>query len=393
MTPHFRRALAGATMLGLLGAGAPARAAGTIKVGVIAELSGPFADIGKKLEDGIRLYQKLHGDTVAGRKVEIIVKGVNGAEPEVARREAQELVTRDGVDLLTGFGLTPNALAVAGVADAARRPMLIMNAATSIITTKSPYVARFSFTLQQVAAPLGEWAARNGIKTVFTVTTDYGPGLDAEAAFTRAFTAHGGTVVGGVRPPLNSPDFAPFLQRARDAGPDAVFAFVPAGEQCISFMKGFADRGLAQAGIRLITTGDVTEDAVLEAIGDAALGVVTTHHYSMAHDSPENRAFVKAFTEAYGPASRPDFMNVGAYDTMAAIYEVARRLDGNLDPDRFMAALKGLALQSPRGAIHIDPETRDVVQTVYVRRVERRDGRLFNVEFEKFPDVKDPGKP
>lgn len=220
----------------------------------------------------------------------------------------------------------------------------------------------------------------------------YGPGLDAEASFTRTFTAGGGTVVGGVRTPLQSPDFSPFLQRARDARPDAVFAFVPAGEQCIAFMKAFAERGLSQAGVKLITTGDVVEDAVLEAIGEPALGVVSTHHYSMAHDSPENRAFVKAYTAAHGPSARPDFMNVGAYDTMAAIFEVARRLKGDMDPDRFMAALAGLELQSPRGPIRIDPATRDVIQNVYVRRVERKDGRLFNVELETFPAVKDPGK-
>ena len=367
-----------------------AAADGVIKIGVIAELSGPFADLGKKIDDGIKLYLRQHGDVAGGKKVQVILRNVTGPAPDVAKRLAQELVTQDGVDILAGFGLTPNALAAAAIATEAKKPMLIMNAATSIITSKSPYVARFSFTLPQVAAPLGEWAAKNGIRKVFTIVSDYGPGLDAERAFGKSFAKNGGTVVGGVRVPVQNPDFAPFLQRARDAKPDAVFAFVPAGDQGIAFMKTYAQRGLAQAGIKLVTTGDVVEDAVLDAIGDSALGVVSTHHYSMAHESPENRAFVKAWVEAFGPAARPDFINVGAYDAMEAIFRVSKKLGGVIDPDRFMAEIKGLEIDSPRGHIFIDPATRDVVQTVYVRRVEKKDGRLFNVEFEKFPDVKDP---
>jgi branched-chain amino acid transport system substrate-binding protein len=382
----------GALAAALLLPGAPARAAGTIKIGVIAELSGPFADTGKKIDDGIKFFLKQRGDVVAGKKVQILMRDTTGAAPDVSRRLAQELVTRDGVDILTGFGLTPNALAAASIATQARKPMLIMNAASSVITTKSPYIVRLSFTLAQVAAPLGEWAAKNGIGTVFTIVTDYAPGLDAEAAFASAYTRHGGKVVDGVRVPMQNPDFAPYVQRARDARPDAVFAFVPSGEQAVSFMKACAQRGLSQAGIRLISTGDVTEDAVLEAIGDSALGVVTTHHYSMAHPSAENQAFVKAWTDFYGAGARPDFMNVQVYDVMTAIYEVAGKLGGAIDPDAFMAGIRGLKMMSPRGPIALDPATRDVVQTVYVRRVEKKDGRLFNIEFESFPDVKDPGK-
>jgi len=369
-----------------------ARAAdpGVIKIGVIAELSGAFADLGKKIDDGIKLYVKQNGDTVAGKKVQVIVRNVTGPAPDVAKRLAQELVTQDGVDILAGFGLTPNALAVTAVASEAKKPMLIMNAATSVITSKSPYVARFSFTLPQVSAPLGEWAAKNGIKKVFTIVSNYGPGLDAEKWFTKAFTKNGGTVVDGVRAPMENPEFAPFLQRARDSKADAVFAFVPAGDQGIAFMKAYAQRGLAAAGIKLISTGDVTEDAVLDAIGDSALGVVTTHHYSAAHDSPENQAFLKAYADAYGPSARADFINVGAYDAMEAIYRVCKTLDGVVEPDKFMAEIKKLRWNSPRGPIFVDPATRDVVQTVYVRRVEKKGGRLFNVEFDKFPEVKDP---
>ncbi|MFL5291509.1 MAG: ABC transporter substrate-binding protein [Myxococcales bacterium] len=388
----MNRILARAALVALVVAGSlPAGAEpGVIKIGVIAELSGAFADLGKKIDDGIKLYVKQNGDTVAGKKVQVIVRNVTGPAPDVAKRLAQELVTQDGVDILAGFGLTPNALAVTAVASEAKKPMLIMNAATSVITSKSPYVARFSFTLPQVSAPLGEWAAKNGIKKVFTIVSNYGPGLDAEKWFTKAFTKNGGTVVDGVRVPMENPEFAPYLSRARDAKPDAVFAFVPAGDQGIAFMKAYAQRGLAQAGIKLISTGDVTEDAVLDAIGDSALGVVTTHHYSMAHESPENQAFLKAYAEAFGPAARPDFINVGAYDAMEAIYRVCKTLDGIVDPDKFMAEIKKLRWNSPRGPIFVDPATREVVQTVYVRRVEKKGGRLFNVEFDKFPEVKDP---
>jgi len=296
------------------------------------------------------------------------------------------------VDFLAGFGLTPNALAVAPLATQAKTPMIVMNAASSIITTKSPYVARFSMTLPQVTLPMALWAAKNGVKKVYSIVSDYAPGLDAEAAFTKGFTAQGGEVVGSARVPLKNPDFAPFVQRAKDAKPQAVFIFVPAGEQGIAFVKAFTERGLREAGIKLIGPGDVVDDDVLEAMGDPTLGIITTHHYSAAHDSPENAAFKKAYAAANGGGSRPNFMAVAGYDGMAAICEVAKKLKGKLEPDTVMAALKGLALKSPRGDIHLDPETRDIVQTVYVRKVERLKDGLYNVEFDKFPDVKDPGK-
>ena len=372
---------------------AAVRAEGTIKVGLVAEFSGPFAGYGKQIHNGIKAYMKQHGDTVAGKKVEIILKDTTGPSPEVAKRLAQDLITQDKVDFIAGFGLTPNALAVAPLATQAKVPMIIMNAASSIITTKSPYVARFSMTLPQVTEPIALWASKNGIKKVFTIVSDYAPGLDAENAFTKAFSAHGGEIVGSVRVPLRNPDFAPFVQRAKDAKPDAVFIFVPAGEQGIAFVKAFTERGLQQAGIKLIGPGDVVDDDVLEAMGEPTLGIITTHHYSAAHDSPENAAFKKAYAEANGTSSRPNFMSVAGYDGMAALYEVAKKLNGKVDADRAMEVLKGLKLTSPRGPIRIDPETRDVVQTVYVRRVERTKGGLFNVEFDKFPDVKDPGKP
>jgi branched-chain amino acid transport system substrate-binding protein len=361
-------------------------------VGAVIEVTGAFASIGKQLENGMRLYMKQSGDTVAGKKVELIVKDTTGAAPDVAKRLVQELITRDKVDFIVGFGLTPNALAAAPVVTQAKKPMIIMNAATSIITTKSPYIARVSMTLPQVTAPIAQWAAKNGIKNVYSLVADYGPGIDAETQFKKSFSEAGGKIIGEVRTPLNSPDFGPFIQRIKDAKPDAVFIFLPAGEQGISFMKGFKERGLAQAGIKLIGPGDAVEDDILEAIGDAALGAITTHHYSAAHDSAVNKAFVKAYRDAYGAKSRPNFVAVGGYDGMAIVYEVSKKLGGNIDGDKAMAIIKGMKLDSPRGPILIDPETRDVVQTVYVRRVEMKDGGLYNVEFDKFPDVKDPGK-
>jgi branched-chain amino acid transport system substrate-binding protein len=283
-------------------------------------------------------------------------------------------------------------MAVAPVATEAKKPMIIMNAATSIITTKSPYIVRVSMTLPQITQPMAQWAAKNGIKKVYTVVADYGPGLDSEAAFTKAFQAAGGTMVGSVHTPLQNPDFAPFVQRVKDAKPEAVFLFLPAGEQGIAFMKAYKERGLAEAGIKLIATGDITDDSVLDAMGDPTLGLVTSFHYSASHNSPENTAFKKAYADANGTTLRPNFMAAAGYDGMAAIYEALKKTNGSTDGDKIMTALKGMKLNSPRGAIMIDPETRDVVQTVYIRKVERTGGGLYNTEFDKFPDQKDPGK-
>ena len=371
---------------------AAASAAEPLKIGMVMEMSGPFADFGMQMMNGAHAYMKVHGDTVAGRKVELIVKDTTG-KPDVAKRVAQELIANDKVDFLAGFGLTPSALAVAPLATEAKKPMIIMNAATSIITTRSPYIARVSFTLPQVTAPMATWALKNGIKKVYTLVADYGPGKDAEAQFKKTFTAGGGEIVGDVRTPLHNPEFAPFLQRIKDARPQAVFVFLPAGEQAVGFMKGFAERELDKAGVKLIATGDVTDDGVIEAMGDAPLGVITTQHYSVAHDSKENHIFLKAYAEVAKSPQRPNFMAVGAWDGMDAMYQVARRLNGNIDGDKAMSVLKGMKIDSPRGPLEIDPATRDPIETIYVRRVERlKDGKLYNVEFDKFLNVKDPAK-
>ena len=363
-----------------------------VKIGLIGEFTGPFADYGTQIYNGMKAYLKQNGDTFGGRKVEIIVKDTTGAVPDRAKRLAVDAITQDGVDMLAGFGLTPNALATAPVSAEAKKPMVIMNAATSVITARSPYIVRLSHTLPQDTQPMAQWAAKNGIKRVFVLVSDFGPGIDAEGTFVKTFTAAGGEIVGTARVPLQNPEFAPFVQRARDANPQAIFVFLPPGGQTISFIRSYEERGLAKAGIKIIATGDLTDDGVLEAMGEGTLGIVTSFHYSYAHDSPENKAFLKAYVDANGTKMRPNFMACAGYDGMAAIAEALKKTNGSTDPEKFLAALKGMKLMSPRGPIMIDPETRDIVQTVYIRRVEKAGGSLVNVEFDKFTEVRDPGK-
>ncbi len=364
-------------------------AADPFKIGLILPLTGPFASTGRQIEAACRLYIERNGDTIAGRKVELIVKDDTGLAPETTKRIAQELVVQERVNVLAGFGLTPLALAAAPVATEAKVPMVVMAAATSIIPTRSPFIVRTGFTLPQVTAPMADWAAKNSIKRVVTLVTDYGPGLDAEKTFVKRFTDGGGTIVESLRTPLRNPDYAPFLQRAKDAKPDALFVFVPSGEG-IAVMKQFAERGLAQAGIALIGTGDVVDDDILDAIGAPALGIVTSFHYSAAHASPENKAYVEAFMKA-NKGMRPNFHSVGGYDGMHLIYEAVRKTAGGAAGEKLVDAMKGMAWTSPRGPMSIDPATRDAVQTVYIRKVEMRDGHYWNVEFEKVDAVKDPG--
>ena len=363
-----------------------------LKIGVVAPFSGAFADYGKQMEAGMRAWLKLHGESVAGRKVEIIARDTGGPNPELSKRLSQELVTRDKVDFLAGYGFTPDAIAAAPVATEAKKPLVVMNAASSSVTTKSPYIVRFSMTLPQVSAPMATWAARNGIKSVYTLVADYAPGIDSENAFRAEFTKHGGQVVDSVRVPLRNPEFAPYVQRIKDAKPEAVFVFLPSGEPGVAFMKAFAERGLKKAGIRVIATGDLTDDDVLQSMGEPVAGVITSHHYSAAHDSPENKAFMEAFKQAVPGLPRPNFMAVGGFDGMEAMAEVTKKLGGKIDGDKAMEIFKTMKMTSPRGPISIDPATRDIVQTVYIRRVEKRGGEYYNIEFDRFPDVKDPGK-
>jgi branched-chain amino acid transport system substrate-binding protein len=379
--------LAAAVLLGTLPA--MALAADPLKIGLILPLTGPFASTGKQIEAAARLYIAKNGDTVAGRKVELIVKDDTGLAPETTKRIAQELVVQDKVSVLAGFGLTPLALAAAPIATEAKVPMIVMAAATGMIPTRSPFIVRTGFSLPQVTGPIAEWAAKNKIKRVVTMVTDYGPGLDAEKTFQTTFKAAGGEIVESIRTPLRNPDYAPFLQRAKDAKPDALFVFVPSGEG-LAVMKQFDDRGLKSAGIRLIGTGDVTDDDLLESMGAPSVGVITSFHYSAAHDSPENKAYVDSFMKANG-GMRPNFHSVGGYDGMHLIYEAVKKAGPNATGEQLVEAMKGMKWVSPRGPMSIDPATRQTVQNVYLREVKMVNGKPWNIEFDKVENVKDPG--
>jgi branched-chain amino acid transport system substrate-binding protein len=358
-----------------------------IKIGLILPMTGPFTSTGRQIDAAVKLFVQQNGDSVAGKKVEVVLKD-DGGVADATKRLAQELIVRDKAAVLTGFGLTPLALATAPLATQGKVPEVVMAAATSIITEQSPYIVRTSFTAAQVIVPLAQWAAKNGIKHVVTIVSDYGPGIDVEKSFSETFGKAGGQVE-NLRVPLANPDFSPFLQRLADAKPDALLAFVPSGVGA-QFMKQFVERGLDKSGIRFLAEGSVTDDDLLNDLGDVALGAITSHHYSAAHDSPENKAFVQAF-KAANNGMRPNFMAVGGYDGMHLIYEGLKKTNG-AGGEALINAMKGQSWTSPRGPMSIDPQTRDVVQDVYIRKVERVGGELYNVEFATISMVKDPVK-
>ena len=382
---HLRRVVAAFAAGVLLAAPAVAQ----VKVGLILPMTGQQASTGKQIDAAVKLYMQQHGDTVAGKKIEVIVKD-DAAVADNTKRIAQELIVNDKVNFIAGFGVTPTALAVAPLITQAKVPAVVMAAGTSIITERSPYFVRTSFTLAQSSTIIADWALKNNIKKVVTLVSDYAPGADAQDSFKGVFTKGGGEVVAELKVPLANPDFAPFLQRARDASPDAIFVFVPSG-QGGTFMKQYVERGLDKAGIKLIGPGDVVDDDLLPGMGDAALGVVTAHMYSAAHPSPTNKAYVDAFKKANN-GLRPNFMSVGGYDGMHVIYEALKKTNGSTDGDALMNAMKGMAWESPRGPISIDPETRDIVQNIYMRKVEKVGGEPYSVEFATVEKVKDPGK-
>jgi len=362
-----------------------------LKIGLVLSVSGPFADYGRQIQNGIHLYMAEHGDTVAGRKIQLIVKDDTGIAPAIAKRQAQELLTKDKVDILAGFDLTPNAFSVAPLATEAKVPMVVMNAATSSITEKSPYITRVSMTLPQSSWAIAQWAYKNGVHSAYVMVADYGPGHDAQEQFKKTFTGLGGKILGEVRTPVNTADYSPFLQRVKDAKPDALFFFVPPGSSMVALAKNFRELGLDKLGIKEMGPGDMTDENSLPALGDAALGMITAFHYSAAHDSPENKAFVAAYAKAY-PGNHPNFMSVGGYDGMQLIYKALEKTGGDAGGDAFMAAVKGMKWESPRGPVEIDAQTRDIVQNEYMRKLERVNGELQNVEFDTFKAVKDPGK-
>ena len=370
-----------------LAAGAVQAQSDTVKIGVILPMTGQQASTGRQIDAAIKLWVAQNGKKVAGKTVEVIVKD-DASTPDQTRRLAQELVVNDKVVALAGFGITPSAMATAPIATQSKTPMVVMAAATSAITEASPFIVRTSFTLPQAAVSLAEWANKNGIKKTVTLVADYGPGFDAEKYFADRVTLNGGQVMEKLRTPLRAPDFAPVLQKVRDLAPQALFVFLPSG-QGAAFMKQFAERGLDKAGVRLIATGDVTDDDQLADMGDVALGVVNSHHYSAAHPSPTNKKFVADFMAAN--KFRPNFMAVGGYDGMRVIYKALEASKG-AGGDALLAGMKGQLFESPRGQVLIDAQTRDVVHDMYIRKVEKRDGQLWNIEFDAIKQMKDPAK-
>ncbi|OHC83404.1 MAG: branched-chain amino acid ABC transporter substrate-binding protein [Rhodospirillales bacterium RIFCSPLOWO2_12_FULL_67_15] len=371
-----------------------AASAQTVKIGFITSYSGLNGNLGPYMERAVRLYIKQHQKELPpGVKIELIIRDDTGPNPDKARQLAQELVVRDKVDLLAGVIFTPNAMSMAPIATEAKVPFVIMNAGTSVITTRSPYIARVSFTLWQSSYPLGQWAAKK-YKTAYTLVSDFGPGHDAETAFMQAFKEGGGNIVASVRVPLQNPDWAAYLQRVKDAKPDTLFVFIPAGKTATAVMKNFSELGLGQAGIKLIGPGDITTDEELPNMGDVALGVTTMFHYSAAGDRPANKAFVAAWKKEYGANETPNFLSAASWDGTAMIFEAIRQQKGKIDPDKTMAIFKSWKFaNSPRGPISIDPETRDIVQNEYLREVRKVGGQLANVELETFAAaVKDPWK-
>jgi branched-chain amino acid transport system substrate-binding protein len=368
-----------------------AQAQQTIKIGLILPYSGQFADTATQMDNAIKLYMKQHGDTVAGKKIEIIRKDTGGIAPDVAKRLAQELVVRDNVDVLSGFVLTPNALAAGDVSAEAKKFMVVMNAATAIITTKSPYMARVSLTIPQLNESFGAWAfKKGGVKKVYTMVSDYGPGHDAEGAFQRGFKEAGGEIVGSVRFPVANPDFSAFVQRAKDLNPEGIYVWVPGGTQPAAIGKILAERGIDAKKTKILGQGELTEEESLKSMGDAALGIITVIHYGFEHDSALNKKFVAEYNADY--KRNPNIYSIGGYDGMHLIYEAIKKTGGKTDGESLIAAAKGMAWESPRGPISIDPETRDIIQNIYIRRVEKVGGLLRNVEFDKVENVKDPFK-
>ncbi len=382
------RTLAVAGALALVGIG-QGRAEDSIKIGFSAPITGPFAENGKQMTAALKLFVEENGTMVAGRKIDVVIRDDAGV-PDQAKRLAQELVVEDHVAVLAGYNPTPPALAVAPLSAEAKIPLVVTGSSASVTTQRSPYIVRTFATQAQITVPMAQWALHNGIKRVVTLVSDYAPGIETEKAFVAAFTAGGGTIVESVRAPLQNPDFAPFLQRARDAKPEALFVWVPGG-LAAPFLRQYAERGLASSGIKLIGPGDITDDDVINQMNDTMLGIVTSGQYSAAHPSAVNKAFVEGF-KRMSNGLRPDHVGVAAYDAMRLIYAALGKTGGKTDGDALLAAMKGMAWESPRGPIAIDADTRDIVQNVYIRRVERQNGELYNVEFDTYDAVKDPAK-
>jgi len=366
--------------------------ADTIKIGVIGPFSGPFALQGKNFKAGIDAYMALNGTTIGDDTVEIVYRDLPAADPAQSKALAQELVVKEKVQYLAGFYFTPDAMAVTPILKQANVPLIIMNAATSAIVTKSPLVVRTSFTTWQTSLPIAKVAHDAGVEKVISIVSDYGPGIDAENAFKAGFEKEGGAVVEAIRIPLSTNDFSPIMQRIKDSGAQGVFAFLPSGPTTLGFVKAYNENGLKAAGIKFLAPGDLTQESDLPALGDAALGIQTTFHYAVSHDSPENKAFVEAASKAIGNPAELSFPAVGAFDGMAVIYKMIEATGGEQDAQKAVDAVKGLSWISPRGPVSIDPESRHITQNIYLREVTKADdGSYYNKEIQTFEKQGDPG--
>ncbi len=368
---------------------AAGHAAGTIKIGIVMPYSGQFADLSKQMDNGIKIYMQQHGDKIAGKKIEIIRKDVGGINPPTAKRLAQELVVRDKVDILAGWLLTPNAIAGCSVSKEAKKFMVIMNAATSIITDKSPYCTRTSFTLPMITVTLGKWAAKNGIKNDYTMTSDYAPGHDAEQGFIHGFKAGGGKILGSVRMAVKNPDFSAYVQRASDLKPQSIFVFIPGGSQPAAIGKALAERGMSAQQIKVLGTQELADNSAVKSMGDDAVGIITAGNYNYNRDNAMNKKFVAAYRKMAG-GENPNFGAVGGYDGMHLIYAALKKTKGKTDAASLIAAAKGMKWESPRGPMMIDPKTRDVVETIYISKIEKKGGKVVNEVIDKVPNVHDP---
>jgi branched-chain amino acid transport system substrate-binding protein len=378
-----------ATAILAVGAGS-ALAEDTVKIGLVMPMTGTLGPAGQEAVAGAKLYMAQHGDTVAGKKIELIVRD-DGTVPDTGKRLAQELIVNEKVQFI-GAGSTPTALSMAPIVTEGKVPGVIMISGTSAATERSPYYVRTTFTLGQQSGIIADWAIKNGSKKAVMVLTDWAPGAEAAKVFEQSFTKGGGQVLDTLKVPLANPDFAPFLQRARDLQPDTLFVFVPASQAGV-FARQFSERGLDKSGIKLVGPGDIVDDNDLPGSGDALLGVVTAGFYSAAHQSDMNKKYVADYAAANG-GKRANFISVGGWDGMHLIYETLKKTNGNTDPDTVLAAMKGMSWESPRGPISIDPQTRDIVQNVYVRKVEKKDdGQPWSIEFATFEAVKDPLHP
>ena len=366
-------------------------AADVIKVGVIGTMSGPYALFGQNFKYGIEAWVAEHGNKVGDHEIEFVYRDEESPNPAKSKALAQELIVKEKVQYLAGFYFTPDAMAAAPLLEESRTPMIVMNAATSAIVEKSPYIVRTSFTMFQNTVPAAKVAKARGAKKVAIAVSDYGPGIDAETAFKKTFEAEGGKVVEAIRMPLSTTDFGPIMQRIKDSGADMIFTFLPAGPPTLGFVKAYIDNGLKASNVKLMSTGDVVTEPDLPNIGESGIGILSTYHYAVSHDSVENKAFLAQLQKDGGKLDEITMTSVAAYDGARLIYKMIEATGGKQDPDKAIAAVKGMQWVSPRGPVSIDPETRHITQNVYLREVEKSGDKLINKEIETFKAQPDWG--